>query len=218
VSELHSRFAAWVSEGAGDDLPRDLAVHAWGCPECLALASSLDALHAIDVGAAPEPPVLPSRRTIAPGAVRIGRAVAGLASIGFLVAAIVVGTGLLDPAPAEVVGEIETPMAIASASVAEGVLGGVPETPGSTTSPTSSPTLAATLPTPAPTAVPVIGPIPTPTPAPAPPIGTPASTPTASPRPPTAAPTPTIAPTPTPPPPPTPTVQPTVPPRSLPPP
>jgi hypothetical protein len=213
VTELHARVATWVSEGADTELPRDLAIHAFSCDECLALAAGLDALHAVDVGAAPEPPTVSAGRSIQPAGLRVARAAAGLASIGLLAAAIVVGSGLLRPAPAGIAGGPVTPSP--SASIAEGVLGGVPETPSTEPSETAAPSATDApepSPSPAATAVPFLpAPLPTPTPVVVPPAGTPRPTPAPTSAPPSPTPAPTAAPTATPPPP-SPSIRPTIPP------
>ena len=54
--DLHARFDAWLAEGALGDPPRDAAIHASVCPECLHKSSALDALRGIDLGLATLPP------------------------------------------------------------------------------------------------------------------------------------------------------------------
>jgi hypothetical protein len=51
MMDQHDRFAAWLADGAVGSPPRDLALHASGCSECLRLATALDDLGSIDAGA-----------------------------------------------------------------------------------------------------------------------------------------------------------------------
>jgi hypothetical protein len=219
VNDLHARFGAWLE--SGEELPRDLAVHASGCDRCLPLAAGYDALRAIDVGLAPEPPMLLEEGGEA-ALLGPARAAAGLASLALVGAAVVLGTGMLRPSPGA--------NGVATASTtpfAEGILGGVPATPTvapddtATPSPAGSPSPEPTpvpdAPTPAPTAAPVLTPVATPRPTPVPTaVPTPVTTPppTASPTA-TAVPTGTPAPTPILTPSPSPSLRPTVPPPSV---
>jgi hypothetical protein len=57
VRDLHDEFDLWIAAGGPAELPRDVAIHAWGCDECLAIAHAIDSLRAIDVAAAPRPPL-----------------------------------------------------------------------------------------------------------------------------------------------------------------
>lgn len=34
MTELHERFTQWLIAGASEDLPRDVALHAYACPDC----------------------------------------------------------------------------------------------------------------------------------------------------------------------------------------
>ena len=61
MNELHDEFDAWISAGANEDPPRDVALHASGCDICLRLAASFDALAAVDPGLAPAPPLRAAR-------------------------------------------------------------------------------------------------------------------------------------------------------------
>jgi hypothetical protein len=69
MSDPHRRFSDWLLEGAEGDPPRDLAVHAWVCPQCRASIEALDALAAVDIGApnlpAPTRPVAHRERQTA---------------------------------------------------------------------------------------------------------------------------------------------------------
>ena len=228
MTDPHGRFETWLAEATPGDPPRDLALHASTCPECLARAASLDALAAVDPGMAPVPPLHVRRTPRRASAAPIPRAVAGVAAVGLLGTAVLVGTGALltgrFPAGDGAAG--------ASRSPDEGVLsvaGGRDATP--TVEPSTTPTATSSAspdaddspnPTASPQASAATAPAPAPAPVPAPPAATPRpvtspspattprSTPTATPRPPT--PPPTATPTPTPPPPtsePTPTPTPT---------
>lgn len=213
--ELHELFSEWVStrgiEGAGDP-PRDLALHAAGCERCLRSATAIDTLGAIDVGAAPPPPV-----RVAPaddpwrflGVARY--AVAGVALV-LLAGTVAIGSSWL--------GSVRpTASTTLRSTPGEGVLAGVPsaivtptpsQTPSTSPSTRESPSADASS---APTEVAVAPTIVIPAPAyqpppPPPPTTAPTLAPTATPIPPTATPiptsTPTVAPTASPTPTPTP--------------
>jgi hypothetical protein len=64
--DLHARFDTWLAEGAPGEPPRDAAIHASVCPECLHHSAALDALAAIDLGLAVLPPSRVSGPAIAP--------------------------------------------------------------------------------------------------------------------------------------------------------
>lgn len=229
MSDPHDRFSAWLSEGAVGEPPRDLALHASSCAECLAMAGALDDLATIDLDGPELPPMLagpaPKRSSLATGA----RWSAGAAVLG--IAAIVVGitgSGWLldrDPGPG-------TQAALEPSTRNEGVLGDVggpsptddvstpddTSTPAPTASPTEDPVatnsaepsldapmadqpLRTAAPVPPAPRIPAGTPRPSAAPTPVPSITTPAPTPV-----PTSAPTPIPTPTP---PPPTPTPTPT---------
>lgn len=48
MSDPHRRFGAWLVAGAPGDPPRDAALHASVCTDCMAAVEALDALAAID--------------------------------------------------------------------------------------------------------------------------------------------------------------------------
>lgn len=199
--DLHATFAEWVATGAEGEPPRDIVLHASGCPRCLAVAAGYDALRAIDVGMAPEPPIVPARRP-APVALRAGRAFAGVASVVLIGAAIVIGTGVLRFGQGTNLAAIATPTAT---TYAEGVLGGTPPTATATPSSadeTADPSATANaltsaepqqVPTTAPVLTPVTTPRATPTGTPAAPSPTATTAPTAAA---TAIPTPAVTATP----------------------
>lgn len=56
TNDAHRRFSAWLIAGAPGEPPRDAALHASVCDECMARVSALDALAAIDAGRALLPP------------------------------------------------------------------------------------------------------------------------------------------------------------------
>ncbi len=87
--DLHTRFAAWLSDGARDDPPRDAAVHASGCATCIAGIAALDALGSIDLGTAPLP-ASRGRTPAAPARVALRTAVASA-----VVVIVALGTGML---------------------------------------------------------------------------------------------------------------------------
>ncbi len=84
-ADLHDRFDAWLRSGASGEPPRDAAIHASVCEECLRKVVALDSLAEVDLGAAPVPPSLPSERLTAPGRLRRPAFVLGTA------AAVVIG-------------------------------------------------------------------------------------------------------------------------------
>lgn len=206
MTDLHEAFDTWLTGGARGDLPRAVALHASACPGCLQAAGAFDALTSIDLGAADVPPVRVAagpddrRRALVPAT---AAAIAVLLMIG---AGIVAGGTLLRTPD-------EPDVAVATPTLAEGVLGGQggpqateteSETPSA--SPTSTPTESAEVPSGIGTAAPnpTMGGGP-PLATPAPPEVTPRPTATASPRPtaaatppPTPQPTPVVTPVPTP--------------------
>jgi hypothetical protein len=206
MTELHEAFTSWLAGGGRDNLPRDVALHASACPDCLRAVAAHDALLAIDVGAAPPPPLLPAPSRRRGRAVRAARLASGLAAVALIVAAgFVAADGILRGAPGLQTGARPTPQG-------EGILGGAAGPPSPTPSPSASATPTAT-PSPSPTAtpVPVIetpnppmggGPPPIATLRPTPmPTAVPTLAPVVTPAPPTPSPTPvtvTPAPTPTP--------------------
>lgn len=231
MRDLHDGFAAWIAGGGRDELPRDVALHASGCEDCLRHAAAFDALLAVDPGAAPMPPVraapVPSTAT---GPMRIARAAAGtMAVVIVLGAGAIVGGNLFPPRATEPLVSATEP------TPAEGILGGVPPstpspplvasesaTPEASPSPSldADPTPAVAAAAPRPTMgggpPPISTALPaTPTPQPATPQPTPAPTvvpiPSDSPVPtPTPTPSPTTPPiTPSPTPTPTPSSEPT---------
>ena len=191
MSDLHETFGGWLVAGARDQLPRDVALHASACPDCLRAVAAFDALAAVDVGDAPEPPAWASgTRPWASRTVLVARTAAGLAAATLIVAAGFVATGgLLGREDPPVTGLRPSPQG-------EGVLGnaGGPTSPSLTPSDSAAPNepaSVAALPTesarPVPQDIPPMGGGP-------PPVSTLVPTPT--PRPQTLEPTP--APTPVP--------------------
>ncbi len=223
MKEVHDRFDAWLIANGDAELPRDVAMHAAGCERCMDRAAAIDALLAVDVGAAAAPlwesverdghPVM--ARIVAAGAV-------GALAVAVAVAAVTHGPFGPD---AELGRSIPSP-------IGEGVLGGAGR-PSMTqaASPSPSPSPTSSLETPTPTAeptpsepsviivapAPTLAPPPLPTPPPTPvPTATPSPTPAVTPSPtplptpsPTPVPTPPVSPTPTPEPTPNPTPDPT---------
>lgn len=204
MTDLHDRFTAWLVNGAGDDLPRDVALHAYACPECQRHTAAFDTLSLVDLARAP----LPASRASSPQPVRgapVRRIAAGVAVVALLALAVglgaprLLGLGGGDPAAGD-------------APRNEGVLGGTPRprptatataSATATPTPTPEPTPAVATLAPVPTAPPPVAPPPPTAPpadTPPPPPETPAPTPppTATPEPPTPSPTPAPAPTATP--------------------
>ncbi|MEO8245690.1 MAG: hypothetical protein ABI622_01100 [Chloroflexota bacterium] len=175
--DLHARFGVWLADGALGAPPRDAAVHASACPECLGGIAAIDALAAIDLGTAS----LPASR----GGATIARQRPGLrAAIAAAVVAIAaLGTG--------VVGGPLLTGSRAPATPQQQVLAGT-GTPEETATPTADPSTrstasptAALMPSQRPTLAPYVPPAPT--------FATPRPTVRATPEP-----TPTLAPSPTP--------------------
>lgn len=137
----HDRFGSWLTDGAVAELPRDVALHASACDDCLRLAAGLDALTAVNAGAAGAPPTLarPMRSPFIGTA--IARTAAGIAAVGFVAVATAIGVGSLIPPGGGELAEIE---ATPQSTPAEGVLGGVGGAPDATATATGVPTASAT--------------------------------------------------------------------------
>ena len=202
--DLHDRFAGWVNAGARDELPRYVALHAFGCGVCMGIASAVDALAQVDPGEADMPPVrIVVGRHHAGRPMRAARAgTAAVAVVLTVAAGFVAGGNLFDRVP-ESIADVVSP------TPAGAVLGGQGSPPATPTASPEAETLeplpsapATASDSPEPAANPTMGGGP-------PPVvpGTPAPSST-----PTAAPTATPTPSPTPvPPPPTPTPSPSCP-------
>lgn len=136
MTDAHGRLADWLAAANHGDPPRDVALHAAGCGECLAKAAAVDALAAIDPGRAPDPPLVGARPARPSPLAPLARAGAGFAAIALLGGAVLIGSAALfaDRAPATGGGDtLATP--------AEGVLGAAdgPEQAPDPGSPSSSP-------------------------------------------------------------------------------
>jgi hypothetical protein len=90
VSDPHRAFGAWLADGAVGEPPRDAALHASVCSDCLGQLAALDALTAIDVGRASLPPSRVGERRTQPRVTRTRLVTLGAASVS---AAIVLGAG-----------------------------------------------------------------------------------------------------------------------------
>lgn len=211
--DLHDGFVDWLSTrsaGSVEEPPRDLALHAAGCDRCLAMATAMDLLLGVDVGAAPLPPLRGPVLAGEPrGAIRIARYAAvgvGLLIVGGTVA---LGSSLLGaPGAGDETVQLE--------SFGEGVLAGAPSaspsavpsavssaSPTATSSESESPSPTADstqTPSDDPGTAPTLAPQPTERPVPtAPATAAPTTAPTASTAPiPSGTATPSPAPTPTP--------------------
>jgi len=221
MTNLHDDFKRWLAAGGRTELPRDVALHASACDRCLAHAAAIDALLAVDPGAAGAvPEVTPARAPLAlPPAVR-----GLLAGASVLAIAFAVGVGALNalrpgaqdaPATADgsPIGEVLGDRA--SATQTPGASATADESSSSSADPTPSGT-----PSPSPVSIPVPGPVgpvprppePTAVATPAPPTVRPSAAITPAPTPaPTATPFSTPTPVPTPTPTPIPTPEPTLP-------
>lgn len=120
MNDPHGRFGAWLAEGGADEPPRDVALHASACPECMRLASAFDGLLAVDPGAVDAPPAAVRTMGAAPRpAVSRMRAAVGAGAAGLLLGAAVVAGGLL------IERRTPPPVAIGTGSpIPEAVLGG----------------------------------------------------------------------------------------------
>lgn len=237
MNDAHGWFQAWLTAGADGDPPRDVAVHASVCAACRQSMAAMDLLTIVDPGLAgmPSPPPVIARSGLA----HPGRLASAAAGVVFSAVILGIGASQLIALSRDNQGG---PIAQASQTPAQGVLGGA-QTPEPTTSsqpasaesltplatpeptprpggsnatprPSPSPTSNATLtPSPGPTGAPSLQPTASPTPMPTG-TATPAPSDTATPAP---TDTPTPAPTDTPTPSPSPTPAPTAPdaPQSL---
>jgi hypothetical protein len=59
VDGAHQRFTDWLVASPSGDPPRDLAVHAAGCPDCQRRITAMDELATVDLGLAGVPPAPP---------------------------------------------------------------------------------------------------------------------------------------------------------------
>jgi hypothetical protein len=209
TDDPHRRFRDWLLAGADEDLPRDVAVHAYVCADCQLSTAALDMLYATDLPLAGPPPLRAAAPAVRHPMRRVALATGGAVAV---TAVAVVATGALRlPTGILLGGGSASP----SGPRTQEVLGntGEPEasptsgdpTPPSSSQPSRRPaTPGASVPpgTQAPTFIPIVTPVATQTARPSvsgPPRPTPATpAPTAS---------PTVAPTPTPP---EPTPEPTV--------
>ena len=207
----HATIDAWLIEGAEEDLPRDLAVHASLCPDCRMRIAAFDMLAAVKLDQAGFPPLRAA--ALGPAGPRRGVALAagGVVAVSAVATvAAVMGTSWR-PSPDTVGGaatERPTQAVLGNTGQPQPTARSASQTPSGT--PTASPTATSI---PLPTAAPVVTPPPTgPASLPAPtPTLRPTHAPTATPRP-SASPAATATPSPTPvitPEPPTPTPEPT---------
>ena len=229
MTDLHERFREWLLAGAPGEPPRDAALHASACDRCLADVAAADALLAVDVAGAGVPalPAGDPRPIPGPG-LRAIRAISGVAAVGLLVVAAMIGAGALREDGA---GPGAATLDPTESPDGEGVLAGGPSftpavsglarTPSPSASasesaePSEDPTASEVATGAAPTQPPFV--------APPPPAITPGPTAVVTPRPttaatpvPTAQPTPAPTPIPTAPPTPEPTPEPTPAPTSVP--
>lgn len=207
--DLHDRFDAWLRSGAAGDPPRDAAIHASVCGECLRKAAALDSLAYVDLGAAPAPPSL--QGATAPA--RVGRPAFAMGAVVVVIAvtagALAAPALLRAPRTAEqqILAATGTPVPSAGSSLNLVVGGTTPPTATATPAPSASSSVAEASAGPTAFRTPAPGTVaPTRTADPSPPL-TPATTATpaatATPTPistatPSATPTATPAPTPVP--------------------
>lgn len=128
MNDAHGWFQAWLTAGADGDPPRDVAVHASVCAACRQSMAAMDLLTIVDPGLAgmPSPPPVIARSGLAhPG--RLAGAVAGVV---FSAVILGIGASQLIALSRDNQGG---PIAQASQTPAQGVLGGA-QTPEPTTS------------------------------------------------------------------------------------
>ncbi|HET6657290.1 MAG TPA: hypothetical protein VFG61_05295 [Gaiellaceae bacterium] len=102
MTDLHETFRTWLVAGAHDALPRDVALHASACPDCLRTVAAFDTLAGVDPGAAPEPHVTaPATRLWTPRALLVARGAAGVAAVALIAAAGFVAAGALFGQPSD---------------------------------------------------------------------------------------------------------------------
>ena len=89
--DLHQRFGRWLLAGASGEPPRDLALHASLCAECMRRIAAFDLLTTIDPGRAPLPPSRPWAPA-RPPLLRLARGAGALTGVALV--AVVVGVGL----------------------------------------------------------------------------------------------------------------------------
>jgi hypothetical protein len=230
VTDLHTRFGAWLESGAEGEPSRDVALHASACPDCQRLIAAFDALATVDLTLAPDTPPSADRGTqsFSPLA-RAGRYAVAAAATVLLGAVVAIGGSRLavddteeatpEPTREEVLTGIEE--APRSASPRPSPSGSPSPSPTPEATATASPTATEStvvVSPPPPTARPPAPPPPPPPPPPSPPAPTvappPSPTSTPTPQPPGPIPQPTPTPTPeAPPPTPTPAPTPTPPPN-----
>ncbi|HET9851385.1 MAG TPA: hypothetical protein VFP56_02635, partial [Candidatus Limnocylindrales bacterium] len=159
MKDLHESFRAWLVDGARDSLPRDVALHASACPDCLRTVASFDALAAVDPGVAPLPPPWTSKsRPWTPRTTLVARASAATLAVAVIVAAgFVAAGGLLDRPGSDATGARPT-------AQGEGVLGNAagPASESATATATATASQASASPSPSPTAEPTESPEPIP--------------------------------------------------------
>lgn len=141
MNDAHRRFPEWLASGAPGEPPRDAALHASVCPECLAKVAALDALTGVDPGRA----LLPASRaalhpTRGSDLARVAR-FAGV-SVGVVLAAGLVGVG----ASQLLAGRVATggPGPTPTPRLPAGEVLGATGTPAVTSSSAASPTPAGT--------------------------------------------------------------------------
>ena len=143
MTDLHDRFRSWLLDGARGEPARDAALHASACAQCLADVAALDALRGVDVSGG-DVRFLPAG---APGPMRTAgmralRAVSGVAAVGLLVIAAMVGAGALQ----ENTGSPGVAADATDSPDGEGILAGGPSpaVAASASSGAASPTASAT--------------------------------------------------------------------------
>lgn len=140
MTELHEAFRRWLIRGHRDAVPRDVGLHAAGCPDCTLAASAFDALERIAPSAAPEPPLVLGTSTARRAGTSIRRYAAAGATVAAAVLVALIAAANLPMTPGGIVQATEsergTPIAVGTPGGA--ILAGVP-TPEASLEPTDEP-------------------------------------------------------------------------------
>ncbi|HEY8170505.1 MAG TPA: hypothetical protein VIH24_05345 [Candidatus Limnocylindria bacterium] len=120
--ERHDAFTIWLAGGAMAELQRDVAIHASACPDCLLAAAAFDALGRIDVGAAPEPPIVAVEYQTGRNVVRGSLWLAGLVIVlAVATTGAMAANGAFEAVPAA--GELDAEASAPTATTGGAVLG-----------------------------------------------------------------------------------------------
>jgi hypothetical protein len=126
--------------GHRDAVPRDVGLHAAGCPDCTLAASAFDALERVAPSAAPEPPLVLGTSAARRAGTSIRRYAAAGATVAAAVLVALIAAAQLPMTPGGVVQATESERAapIAVGTPGGAILAGVP-TPEASIDPTGEP-------------------------------------------------------------------------------